>query len=61
MKIFTNKKIFKRIAIFLIIIMACSFVVPKYTVNAESFKEDDEGNAGRKNVGTNNEIINVHR
>ncbi len=40
MKIFTNSKVLKKIAIFLIIITLCSFVMPKSAVRAETFTED---------------------
>ena len=48
MKIFTNKKIFNKIAIILVIVMACSFIIPNNISRAETFQKDDEGNPGGK-------------
>ena len=61
MKIFTNSKVLKKIAIFLIIIMLCSFVMPKSTVRAETFTEDANEVPGRKNAKPNCTFINVYR
>lgn len=61
MKIFTNTKFLKKIAIFLIIITICSFVMPKSAVKAETFTEDANEVPGRKNVKSNCTFINVHR
>jgi len=48
MKIFTNTKFLKKIAIFLIIITLCSFVMPVNNVNAARAAEDKEGKKGGK-------------
>ena len=61
MKIFTNSKFIKKIAIFLIIITLCSFVMPKNTVKAETFTEDANEVPGRKNAKSNCTSINVYR
>lgn len=61
MKIFTNSKILKKIAIFLIIITMCSFIMPQNAVKAETYTADKDGNIGRKNVIAYYEIANVYR
>ena len=61
MKIFTNSKFLKKIAIFLIIITLCSFVMPTNIVKAETFTEDANEVPGRKNVKSYCAFINVYR
>lgn len=57
---FTNKKFLKIISIFLIVITICSFIMPKTTVRAETFTEDEDGNEGRKNAKSNCTFVNVY-